>query len=84
MFKLAETVEKQVSAATVRAEKLTQAVLAKAFRGELVPTEAELARHEGRSYETTSELLARIKSERESKRSPDSVNRIRGPQKRMK
>jgi len=61
MFKLADTVEKRVVAATARAEKLTQAVLAKAFRGELVPTETELARREGRSYETASELLARIK-----------------------
>jgi type I restriction enzyme S subunit len=35
-------------------------VLAKAYRGELVPTEAELARRENRSYEPASELLARI------------------------
>ena len=67
MFKLADAVEKRVEAAKLRAEKLTQAILAKAFRGELVPTEAELARREGRSYESASELLARIKSERESR-----------------
>ena len=36
------------------------------FRGELVPTEAELARREGRSYEPASALLARIRAERES------------------
>jgi len=42
--------------------------LAKAFWGELVPTEAELARREGRSFESASELLARIKSESESKK----------------
>jgi hypothetical protein len=30
--------------------------------GELVPTEAELARAEGRSYETAEELLARVKA----------------------
>jgi type I restriction enzyme S subunit len=84
MFKLADTVEKRVAAATGRAEKLTQAILTKAFRGELVPTEAELARRERRSYESASELLARIKSARDSKRSPESVNRIRGPRKRMK
>jgi type I restriction enzyme S subunit len=65
MFKLADAVEKRVEAAKVRAEKLTQAILAKAFRGELVPTEAELARREGRSYESASELLARIKKDRE-------------------
>ena len=46
---------------------MTQAILAKAFRGELVPTEAELARRDGRPYETASKLLAHIKSERESK-----------------
>jgi hypothetical protein len=43
--------ERAVAAATARAHKITQAILAKAFRGELVPTEAELARQEGRAYE---------------------------------
>lgn len=38
---------------------------AKAFRGELVPTEADLARKENRPYEPASELLARIQAERE-------------------
>jgi hypothetical protein len=38
----------------------------KAFRGELVPTEAELARREGREYEPASVLLERIKKERAS------------------
>jgi type I restriction enzyme S subunit len=66
MFELADAVEKRVAAATMQAEKLTQAVLAKAFRGELVPTEAELARREGRPYESASELLTRIKSPLES------------------
>jgi type I restriction enzyme S subunit len=67
MFKLADAVEKRVEAAKVMAEKLTQAILAKAFRGELVPTEAELARLEGRTYKSASELLSRIKSETHSK-----------------
>jgi len=49
---------------SLRAEKLTQAILAKAFRGELVPTEAELARREKRDYEPASVLLERIKGER--------------------
>ncbi len=47
-------------AATARADKLTQSILAKAFRGDLVPTEAELARREGRAYEPATELLARV------------------------
>jgi len=75
LFKLADTIEKRVGAASLRAEKLTQAILAKAFRGELVPTEAELARREGRSYETAFELLARIKSERGSN---EKLRKIRG------
>ncbi len=36
------------------------AVLKAAVKGRLVPTEAELARREGRSYEPASELLARL------------------------
>jgi type I restriction enzyme S subunit len=74
VFKLHDAVEKRVETAKVRAEKITRAILAKAFRGELVPTEAELARREHRSYETASELLARIKIGRESKQ---VVNRDR-------
>jgi len=42
--------------AKAQVDKLTQSVLAKAFRGALVPTEAELARREGRSYETEEQL----------------------------
>jgi len=78
MFKLAEAVEKRVAAATARAEKLTQAILAKAFRGELVPTEAVLARRECRSYESASELLTRIKSEKDANQTSQRVHRNRG------
>jgi type I restriction enzyme S subunit len=65
LFRLDDTIEKRVATATVRAEKLTQAILAKAFRGELVPAEAELARREGRPYEPASVLLERVQAERE-------------------
>lgn len=44
-----------------------QAVLKKAFEGELVSTEAELARAEGRDYEPADVLLARILEERREK-----------------
>ena len=64
LFKLADQIEKRVVAAAQRTERLTQAILAKAFRGELVPTEAELARQEGRFYEPASDLLAKIKTQR--------------------
>jgi type I restriction enzyme S subunit len=63
LLSLVDKIEERVEAATRHADKLTQAILAKAFRGELVPTEAELARREGRSYEPASVLLESIKSE---------------------
>jgi len=55
------------------------------FPDELVPTEAELARREGREYEPASELLVRIKAERavregrpESRRNSTRVRPARG------
>jgi type I restriction enzyme S subunit len=42
-------------------------VLKAACEGSLVPTEAELARAEGRSYESSDQLLARILAERRQK-----------------
>lgn len=63
LFNLVGTIERRVAAATARADKLTQAILAKAFRGELVPTEADLAATEGRDYESATAMLARIRSE---------------------
>jgi type I restriction enzyme S subunit len=64
LFNLADAIEARVAAATARTDKITQAILAKAFRGELVPTEADLARQEGRDYEPASALLARIRATR--------------------
>ncbi len=60
LFRLADEIERRVAVATARADRLAQAILAKAFRGELVPTEAELAAKEGREYESAGELLERI------------------------
>jgi type I restriction enzyme S subunit len=68
LFKLADAIERRVVGALTHAEKLTQAILAKAFRGELVPTEAELARREGRDYEPAWVLLARIRRARPDQR----------------
>jgi type I restriction enzyme S subunit len=63
-------IQTQVANATVATDKLGQSILAKAFRGELVPTEAELARREGREYEPASALLERIKKERTNEPKP--------------
>ena len=52
LFKLADKVEQQYQAAKQRTDKLTQSILAKAFRGELVPQDP--------NDEPASELLKRI------------------------
>lgn len=65
LLTLADTIENRLGKALIRSDKLTQSILAKAFRGELVLTEAELARREGREYEPASVLLERIKKQRE-------------------
>ena len=68
LFAQADRIEGEVTRARERVEALTQAVLAKAFRGELVPTEAELARREGREYEPAGALLERVRIERQEGR----------------
>jgi type I restriction enzyme, S subunit len=79
LFHLAHTIEGRLSLATESMKKLTQAVFAKAFRGELVPTEAELAQREGRDYEPASVLLERIRAERtdQVKSPPASKRRLK-------
>ncbi|WP_437567210.1 restriction endonuclease subunit S [Sorangium sp. So ce542] len=63
LFALAGAIEERVTAAAARADRLPQAILARAFSGELVPTEAELARAEGRGYEPADALLRRVHAE---------------------
>jgi type I restriction enzyme S subunit len=65
LFRFANQIEARYRQARAYVDKLTQSILAKAFRGELVQTEAELARREGRDYESASALLERIRQERE-------------------
>lgn len=57
LFALADTVEKQYNEAKKRTDRLIQSLLAKAFRGELVPQDP--------NDEPASELLKRIQAERE-------------------
>jgi type I restriction enzyme S subunit len=52
-------------------------VLKAAVEGRLVPTEAELARREGRSYEPASELLKRILAERKARWIEDAAEKAR-------
>jgi type I restriction enzyme, S subunit len=75
LLALASQIEGRINAATVRSGKLTRSILTKAFRGELVPTEAELARREGREYEPASVLLDRINRERATEMKPSRTKR---------
>jgi type I restriction enzyme S subunit len=60
LFGLADRLETRYQKAQKRVDSLMPSILAKAFSGELVPTEAELALREGRDYEPASALLERI------------------------
>jgi type I restriction enzyme S subunit len=60
LFAFAEQIEARLKLAQSHVDRITQSLLAKAFRGELVPTEHSLASVEGRDYETASDLLERI------------------------
>lgn len=48
---------------------MRQSILARAFSGRLVPTEAERARREGREYEPAAVLLERVRAEKEGTQS---------------
>ncbi|MFM9966271.1 MAG: hypothetical protein ACKV2Q_34275 [Planctomycetaceae bacterium] len=60
LFAFADQIESRLRQAQAHVDRLTQSLLAKAFRGELVPTEHTLATADGRDYESASALLARI------------------------
>jgi type I restriction enzyme S subunit len=62
LLAFADAIEGRVASAVARAERLTQSILRKAVKGELVLTEAELARKEGRAYEPASALLERVRA----------------------
>jgi type I restriction enzyme S subunit len=58
-------------------ERYRASVLKAACEGRLVPTEAELARAEGRTYEPASELLARILEQRRERWEADQLARMK-------
>lgn len=60
LLALANRIEHRVALALRRAERLTLGILWKAFQGELVSTDADLARAAGQSFESGDELLERI------------------------
>lgn len=60
LFALADRIEARLAEGRKRVDSITQAILGKAFRGELVPTEFELTKAEGRAFESAEEPLERI------------------------
>jgi type I restriction enzyme S subunit len=62
LFALADKIQSRYQTVQQQVDRLPQSILAKAFRGELVPTEAELAAREGRTYESAEQLLQRIQA----------------------
>lgn len=72
-FALADAAEERIERALAEAERLPRAILERALRGELVPSEAELARLDGREYEPAPLLLDRVRAERPA--GPDPVER---------
>lgn len=83
LFKLADKIDERYAKAQVSVGKVTASLLARAFRGELVATEAELAQKEGREYEPASAFLDRIQGKRADHDGARSVRadrtRISGP-----
>lgn len=78
LLKTADQIEARYRKAQAQVEKLTQSILAKAFRGELVPTEAELARREGRDFEPASTLLNRVLKDRAQPAGRTKARRVAG------
>jgi type I restriction enzyme, S subunit len=70
LFKIADDIEKRYEKAKAHVDRLTQSILAKAFRGELVPQDP--------NDEPASELLERIQEERRKQAAEGRPGR-RGP-----
>jgi type I restriction enzyme S subunit len=64
LMTIADAAGGAVLAASDRAGRIPQAILSKAFSGDLVPTEADLARAEARTYEPASMLIERMRGHR--------------------
>ncbi len=76
LFKLVDAIDRRVASATRRAEKLTQAILGKAFRGELVPQDP--------NDEAATVLLERIRTLKSAKASKVKRGATAGPGKTTK
>jgi type I restriction enzyme S subunit len=70
LFRLADAIEGRLAAAWAQVERLPRTILERALRGELVPTEAELARYEGREAEPAARLVEGVLADRVKEKRP--------------
>jgi type I restriction enzyme, S subunit len=61
LLAMTDNIASRVVLASEQTKRLTQSILAKAFHGELVPTEAVLAAREGRPFESATDLLEQVR-----------------------
>ncbi len=76
-FTRLEAAVEALKRARTNLKRYRASVLKAACEGRLVPTEAELARAEGRDYEPADKLLARILKERRARWEADQLAKIR-------
>ncbi len=81
LFALADKIEARYEMVKQQVDRLPQSILAKAFCGELVPTEAELAERESRPFESAERLLERIRA---TKPEGNSKNKTTGTVKKRR
>lgn|GEM_PF-219731 len=70
LFGFADAVESRLEAAQAQVDALPRTILERAMRGELVATEAELARDEDREYEPAARMVESVLAGREEERWP--------------
>jgi type I restriction enzyme S subunit len=70
LLRYADAIEARLEAVRAHVERLPRTLLERAFRGDLVPTDAELARYEGREHEPAARLAERVRADREAEKRP--------------
>lgn len=70
LTKVADRLEARMTTSKSQVDLLTSAILARAFRGELVVTEAELAREAARNFQSASSFLEAVKRKQQAEKDP--------------
>lgn len=84
LMKLADAIERRVALAQARADKLTQSILAKAFRGELVTSDPDGAWERNQSAATTDTKVCDLGAPSHKSEPSDQANGREGPTPRVR